>query len=333
VADAHQLRTLSHEQRESLAELVDRWWPADGFAHAGSAAMRDERRRQLVAVRIGAELELPVAAARWAELFDAHFATDPWEQFDLGGNDVAWWLAKKRPPDADARLLEAIATAEDARMLSRLIGIASVGPRSDALTDALFSRLSALGPGHGAWLNAVGMLIEGGELGRARELLLADMTHEIRRAVVDRLAAAGDPAAQREQLGRLAANVASGGHPEAPRWRPPYGTSAPLDAVVGLARAALEHDAEVRTFALGLIEERIDDAAQAALAELAAVYAKRYPSLKLKLERHARRMATHAVLYRLPAELADAAAWFDALCAGGAGPSLAGVTRGRPTAA
>jgi hypothetical protein len=159
------------------------------------------------------------------------------------------------------------------------------------------------------------MLIEAGELARARELLLADTTHEIRQAVIDRLAAAGEPAAQREQLERLAAEVASGGHPEAPRWRPPYRTSAPLDAAVGLARAALEHDTKVRTFALGLIEERIDDAAQAALAELAATYAKRYPPLKLEVERHARRLATHAVIDRLPAELADAAAWFDARCA------------------
>jgi len=191
VANAHQLRTLSHEQREILAELVDQWWPADGFSHAGGDASREGHRRQLVAVRVGAELELPLADARWAELFDAHFATNPWEQFDLGGDDVAWWLAKKRPPDADARLLEAIAAAEDGRVLSRLIGITSVGPRSDALTEALFSRLSALGPSRSPWLNAVGMLIEAGELVRARGLLLADTTHEIRQAVIDRLAAAG----------------------------------------------------------------------------------------------------------------------------------------------
>jgi hypothetical protein len=137
------------------------------------------------------------------------------------------------------------------------------------------------------------------------------LSEQVRAQVVDGLARAADPDAQREVLQGLACSVAGGKTLEHLYWYEEARRVVPAQAAAELAEVAIAHeDFSALDVATHLIETTQDPAAHATLSDLATRYGSRLPRLYDAVDRVARRAATHQLLAQAPENLGDAAAWF-----------------------
>jgi hypothetical protein len=308
-----QLRQLDEHHREFLAKLVDRWWPDDGLsAFRGSSSESVVAERARAAIRIGAELEVPLTDTRWAQLLDAHLGPDGWtEPLRWEATEVTRWLAHSWPYGAHTILAARIAGAHDAEVLSQLLGVAGPGHATPRLVDAALARLTELDSSARWWLNAAGFIVELGEIEQVRLLLELALAPIAREHLIDRLARAGDAEAQREVLDRLAIDLLDGKAFERPHWWEEVRRQVPVDATAHLADVALQRgDREAAHFAISLLEHRMDPATLPALNNLVAQHGRRHLSLGEALVRHGRRLASVQLIAAAPTELGSAAAWF-----------------------
>lgn len=293
-------RDLQPGHRELLLDLVDRWWPVgppDATTEEGWLPPKVS-----AALRVGASLSAPLTPARWVDLLDAHLRARS-VQIEVGSDAITAWLADTYADAMRPALLERLAAAADAWVLSRLFAI---GQAEDDVAVAAVRRLRLLGPGSTGWANAVGLIAERRGPATVRALLDDRLTPPQRDRVFGAMARGGDACAQEEVLRSLAEEVARGGSPEVPHWFDR--ATVDLGAATELVDVAVRHgDERVRGFAVGLITGREDLDALRALRRLA----ERHPSrlLDLELRSMSRRVARAQVVARLPADLGDLVSW------------------------
>ena len=180
---------------------------------------------------------------------------------------------------------------------------------SPAVVREVVARLDELPDDDHGWERAVGLIAEAGELDALRSLLSERRSQAGRRALIDRLARAGDADAWAEALDRmLTATRAGESVPEPHFWTPVE------DSRVARGLGALAHEQisrptqdDEREWALGLLGAGRSLEALHELDALIAAHGAARPTLELTRATVARCLATDLVLERLPRDLAGAA--------------------------
>lgn len=172
-------------------------------------------------------------------------------------------------------------------------------------------RLKTLDSESPGWLSAVDVMIEGGMIEQARELLNTGISDATAERIRELLARRGDAGAQAHVLGHLTKLVENGESPERPLWHKKAPTPEVVQAAALLADAALRRQVkDLPFFAIDLIQHRPDEDTLVQVEKLAARHERDQPWLALGVEQMARRIATREVLSRLPECLAQLAASF-----------------------
>lgn len=281
---------------------MNRWWPESGVATAEEDEGLAEPTR--IMLLIGAQTTPALTPSRWLELLDAHLAAHEWRERELADQGVIAWLAATYHDEYEQHLASRIATAHDAKALSKLIVISRRDRRTPRLTDLAFARLAELSIATPMWMNAVGLLVEDGHIDQARALLTPGIPTATREGIITRLAEHGDPQAQVQIIDGLTFALERGQSPERPHWHSTADTPEVVAAASWLADAALTHDAnELPGFALSLIQARPDEESLALLVKLADKHQAENPWLTIAVEQMARRIATRQVLLGLPTAL------------------------------
>jgi hypothetical protein len=308
---AGSLHMLTGRYREIATELVARWWPATGLGPAAPEQDLDERTRSTLI--LGSSARATLTDEHWTELLDAHLAARRFGEPELTENNVVAWLADTYNDRREQTLLERFAHDPDATAVSKLVAIAGRLGRSGEVAHAALGRLAELGPESPGWLNAIGLLAEGGNAAQIRALIDAEMAADKRLAVISTLATHGDEQSQLETLQALTAAVQGGHQTERPHW-PSSSVRSPglLAAAAELANTALTAGAEdLAGFALAQIQAHPDEEALAVLAGVVNAHHGDRPWLAAGLEQMSRRIATQRVLLRLPEALHEVAADFE----------------------
>jgi hypothetical protein len=297
-------RHLKPSHRDLLLQLIDRWWPAAGFPED-----LDETSHAVLAV--GSAIEAPLAPQRWIELLDTHLNSS-FLRYPLGTDSVTWWLRQSYTPKQDAALIERIRGAEgDALRDLTVIGNAGA---EGAVTDAVIARLRELGPHAKRWGSIVIYLAEHGGAEAVRELLADGVPRDARNRVIGTLARGQDRAAQCELLEHITARVERGEQPDRLTFVDFVASKEVLAALAQLADAAIRHNAEdLRGSVLGQLRQWPTPEVLDVLEDLVRRHGAGDPWIAILRDSVARRFTTSAVLERLPNQLADAAAWFQAI--------------------
>jgi len=183
------------------------------------------------------------------------------------------------------------------RPVGRLAFIAAGDELARGPIEVLVERLKTLDSESPGWLSAVGVMIEGGLIEQARELLETDISETAAERILELLARRGDAGAQVYVLGHLTKLVASGESPDLPLWHKKASTLEVVQAAALLADAALtRHVKGLPSFALDLIQRRPDEGALIQVEKLAAKHERDQPWLAVGVEQMARRIATREVL-------------------------------------
>ena len=303
------LRTLAPRYREMLGELLSRWWPATGLITAnGEHRMSEDTRIMLL---VGTEIAAPLTEEQWLELLDAHLGARRFGEHEISNDGVTAWLRATYTGNYEQHVSDRIITASDATAIGRLAFIAAGDELAQGLTEAMMERLKALDSESTGWLSAVGVMIEGGLIERARELLSTDIPASIAERVLELLARRGDADAQVHVVEHLTMLVEDGDSPARPLWHKKASTPEVVQAAALLADAAITRQVkDLPAFALDLIQRRPDEETLVQLESLAARHEVDQPWLALGVEQMARRIATRDVLSRLPKSLAQMAACF-----------------------
>lgn len=299
-------RTLSKKYRVLLERLVNRWWTADGLR---SRALEDRSASTLALLTVGPAIVAPLSERRWWQLFDARISesSSRLARFD---NDGIWWLQQAYASSYDARVVQRISNA-DGEQLATIALISGAG-RTGALTAAVAARLRQLGPDAPRWSEVARILVDNGAVEEVGRLRSVPMPPAVAGSLDRALAHAGNGPAQRRLLDTLADGVEAGEKVERPAFLDLVETPATLAALARLARAALESDHDVlRAFALGKLGAWSDTDVLAVIDGLVDAYADVYPWVALTAEDAARRLATEAVLGRLPSTLVGVIDWFE----------------------
>jgi hypothetical protein len=298
---------LTENQHNMLRELLRRWWPqmdlAD-YADACSAAV----------LSIGSSIEAPLDPDQWLELLDAHLKAERGMPL-IGGDSVLVWLMRTYNADVDRGVIERIATA-DGRKLQAMTLAAHAGCNDGPVTHAIVARLQELGPADPVWPAIAIRFAEANALELARTLLTDELDSVARSRVIAVLARKGDPDAQLEFLDRLRLRVEAGEQPEGLTFVDLHATAEMLQALAGLARSTLAGNApDLRNSVLGHLQKWPDQDVLPVLHGLQAEYPDEawLPDL---VDQVTRRVATRAVLERIPTSLALVPAWFQAIADG-----------------
>jgi hypothetical protein len=296
-------RHLEPHHRDLLLQLIERWWPSDGFQDEPEAATE-------AVVSIGPAIEAPLTPPRWVGLLDAHLNA-PFGLYPLGHESVTWWLRQTHAADVDTAVVERITTA-DGNALNTLAIVGHAGP-DGTVTDGTVARLRELGPDAARWASIVTRLAENGGASAARDLLTDEVAPDTRTQVIGTLARKRDHAAQIELLEHLRSRVEQGERPDRLTFIDLVPSPEILLGLGRLAEATLSGGAEeLRGSVLGHLQQWPTDDVLDVLEDLAANHGASDPWIAILRDNAARRFATREVLDRLPQELAEVAAWFEA---------------------
>lgn len=288
---------VPNRHRPRLAELSELWWPARPMSEVSEDPGASDRVRAKAAVTIGAALDLPLEPDQWLDLLDAPLMVEE-------ALDAYPWLRRRYEPALAPQIATRIVEAASDYELSRLIAAV---PRDAADVIArIVDRLAEL-PERPLWGNAVGLLTQQGDLS-VRRLLNRELPGQRRAVVSGDLAEAGDPDAQLEVLARLI-SVPDGASVSRPHWRRPITDARVLERLADLAIAAHDLHRELADFAVNQLSATASLDALAAL-DRAAEHVDRW-SMRLNREGLVRRIATDAVIRRLPDDLAQTAQELD----------------------
>jgi hypothetical protein len=188
-----QVDTLSQEQREALAELVIRLWPAEGLravakveGNSGTAPAALE-----AALAFSTALDLPLDADRWFEIFETKSVFFWWSATD--------WLSCHSEGIDEGRVVAAFENLETEFHVRQ--ALSSLNKVSDSVAHAAATALIRVNA-----IDSIFMLHEFRERGQLqvlRRLQTEAEALEIRRAAQRELAAAGDAEAQRDELAQM----------------------------------------------------------------------------------------------------------------------------------
>ena len=168
------LRTLASRYREMLGELVQRWWPPTGLTTANDEHRLSEDTR--IMLLVGSEIVAPLTAEQWLELLDAHLGARRFGEHEISNDGVTAWLRATYTGQYEQDVADRISTASDATPVGRLMFIAAGDELARGPMEVLVERLKTLDSESPGWLGAVGVMIEGGLIEQARELLKTDIS-------------------------------------------------------------------------------------------------------------------------------------------------------------
>lgn len=295
------IRDLQPHHAQLLQELMEQWWPRDGYPEDLDAESH-------AALMIAVTTKAPVSKERWLEALDAHLQAR-FGRYPLGSDHGTWWLRETYVPEVEPELRARIEVAS----IPNLQDLAVIGRAGapGAVTDAVIARLRDLGPETRGWAGIVRYLAERGAIGGVRELLTPEVPSEARQSVIATLAQQGDARAQVEYLNALRNRVEEGESVQRLSHIDLNDSPEVLEALKHLAEAAVAHGAgDIRGSAIAQLQEWPSIDAMALLETLTERYSDDYPWLGLSRDRAARRFATQIVLERIPTDLAAVAEWF-----------------------
>ena len=299
--------TFDDNQRTRLTTLVRENWPSSRTLHRLDR-VRSPRQVDLAlgAINAAAALRLPLPASRWLLLLKIG---PQLARFNVGA--AFPWLSSTYRPALDPKILDLISSA-DSKMLSCVL--AAVPNDADHLVDAVINRLDAITDTDPWWANTVGVLSDRDHVELLRRLRNGNRTPWQAAMLAERLARHGDSDAQLDVLTGLIESIDQDlRHRDQPHWK--TGTSDPRvaerlgDLVVALGP---EHtDTPPWRFAVGQLGIAQTDHALTVLDRLVEQLDEA-TFIAGTRDMLAGRLASHAVLARLPSTLADAAILLEA---------------------
>jgi hypothetical protein len=297
-------RDLDEEHRRRLADLSQEWWPFKPLVEVRVHSGDPQDKRALAAVSAGAASGAPLPKERWLDLFEAHQLTEfvPSSFRWLTGHYDEKWA-----PD----VADVIRRAPDGHSISSCIAALPVLDQS--LLDAVVTRLTEVDEG-GMWSNAVWLLRERGHLLELRRLLAASLSDSQRLTLQAALAEQGDEEAQVAVLTNHVVRAKRGETLNGLWWRKSVRDPRVIDLIgdliLALPKVPLTEGARIglepRRAAEGILATAESERAIQVYDRLIAADT---TGAQYDLSRNAllRRLATAAVLRRLPERLAEAA--------------------------